>query len=157
MPAPATTLAQQLQRVAATVGSSVNAAVTKKASLLFSAKEAADVDKETLFAVARNGLLDLTSRDPAFAQWEATLFSEASKTLDRALQSKEDNAKLDESIAKFLRTLSPHFLLQSALKVMEWLVRRFRAHELNVDSLVECVLPYHETKQFALVVSILVI
>ncbi|ORY00070.1 hypothetical protein K493DRAFT_312976 [Basidiobolus meristosporus CBS 931.73] len=56
-----------------------------------------------------------------FAQFEKTLFSEAIKNVDR-------NEKLDA--------------------MLEWLIRRFRINEFNIDAIMTCILPYHETKPF---------
>ncbi|KAJ3055954.1 HEAT repeat-containing protein 1, partial [Rhizophlyctis rosea] len=150
---PATSLSNQLKALAGN-----RPPPTKgKVSLLFSGRQAADLDKDTLFAIGRDGLNELTGQNQRFAEFEETLFAEGIKSFDRTLQTKADNAKLDASIQKFLRLLSPYFLQQSSFKVLEWLLRRFRVHEFNVDSMLECILPYHETKQFAQVLSVLAI
>jgi hypothetical protein len=70
-------------------------------------------------------------------------------------QTKEDNDKLDESITLFLRQLSPYFMLKPAGKALEWLIRRFRIHEYNIDAILHTILPYHETAPFVTMVSIL--
>ncbi|KAJ3161658.1 HEAT repeat-containing protein 1 [Geranomyces michiganensis] len=145
-------LASQLKQLGA---AKVPVGPKGKASLLFNAKQAADIDIDTLFAIGRTALADLATHNEAFVDFEQTLFSESFKSLDRTLQTKEDNAKLDQSIARFLRLLSPHFLLQSCFKALEWLLRRFRINEFNIDLVMECVLPYHETKQFVQVVGVL--
>ncbi|KAJ3185328.1 HEAT repeat-containing protein 1 [Gaertneriomyces sp. JEL0708] len=128
-----------------------------RASLLFAPKKAADIDADTIFSIGRDGLADLVIHNRAFADFEHTLFSDHVKSLDRTLQSAEDNAKLDASISKFLRILSPYLLQPSSFKALEWLLRRFRINEFNVDAVLECILPYHETKQFAQIVSLLVL
>ncbi|KAJ3288341.1 HEAT repeat-containing protein 1 [Borealophlyctis nickersoniae] len=148
---PSSTLTEQLNKLAG-----ARAPPTKgKVSLLFTAKQAADIDKESLFGIGRSGLAELSAQNPRFREFQETLFAESIKSFDRTLQTKEDNSKLDESILKFMRLLSPHFLQQCTLKVLEWLIRRFRVHEFNVDAVMECILPYHETKQFSQVVGIL--
>ncbi|TPX64024.1 hypothetical protein SpCBS45565_g06206 [Spizellomyces sp. 'palustris'] len=149
---PSSSLSAQLKQLAA---AHVPGTGKGKASLLFTAKQAADIDIDSLFVIGRNALVDLCTHNPAFKDFEETLFSERIKSLDRTLQSKTDNEKLDESISKFLRLLSPYFLLQSTFKALEWLLRRFRINEFNVDVIVECILPYHETKQFVQVVGVL--
>ncbi|KAJ3184550.1 HEAT repeat-containing protein 1 [Geranomyces variabilis] len=148
----ASSLSSQLKQLGA---AKVPVAPKGKASLLFTAKQAADIDIDSLFAIGRTALAELATHNPAFADFDQTLFSESFKSFDRTLQTKEDNAKLDQSIARFLRLLSPHFLLQSCFKALEWLLRRFRINEYNIDLLMECVLPYHETKQFVQVVGVL--
>lgn len=62
--------------------------------------------------------------DPAFSEFQETLFNQASLTLERSVQSKEVNKKLDKSISLFLTRLSPYFLLKPALKCIEWLIHR---------------------------------
>ncbi|KAJ3173673.1 HEAT repeat-containing protein 1 [Geranomyces variabilis] len=148
----ASSLSSQLKQLGA---AKVPVAPKGRASLLFNAKQAADIDIDSLFAIGRTALADLATHNPAFADFDQTLFSESFKSFDRTLQTKEDNAKLDQSIARFLRLLSPHFLLQSCFRALEWLLRRFRINEYNIDLVMECVLPYHETKQFVQVVGVL--
>jgi hypothetical protein len=62
---------------------------------------------------------------------------------------------LDASIDAFLTHLSPYFLLKPAGKAIEWLIRRFRINEFNIESVIACILPYHETKAFVAMVSTL--
>ncbi|KAI9313807.1 hypothetical protein BX666DRAFT_2055891 [Dichotomocladium elegans] len=124
-------------------------------SLLFNAREAADIDLDTIYSIAYNGIMELVILDERFAAFEKTLFSESMKSVDRVLQTAEENAKLDASISAFLHQLSPYFLLKPASKALEWLIRRFRVHEFNVDPVVSCILPYHETKLFAKMVGLL--
>ena len=128
---------------------------SKKVSLLFDAKEAADIDNDTVFSIGLNGLDELKVIEPAFSTFDNSLFCDTSKSLERSLQTKEVNEKLDKHISKFLQYLSPYFLLKPAHKVLEWLIRRFQIHVFNVDSLVTCILPYHETNLFARVVQLL--
>ena len=67
----------------------------------------------------------------------------------------QSNDKLDQSIAAFLRLLSPHFLLGAAHKVLEYFIRRYQVHDHNVEALLECALPYHETNYFARLLQLL--
>ena len=60
-------------------------------------------------------------------------------------------------ISQLLILLSPHFLRKETFQVMEWLIRRFNIHEMNINAVMGCILPYHETKQFAKVVQVLAI
>ena len=152
-----TSLARQLKKLQIP-GHLAGAAATKfrtKASLLFDPKEAADIDNETIFALGNNGLDELKAIEPSFGKFQITLFSESSKSLERTLETKKVNERLDKQISKLLLCLSPYILLKPAQKVLEWLIRRFAIHVHNVDELVRCVLPYHETKLFARVIQIL--
>lgn len=113
------------------------------------------MDRTTFFALGCTGLEELLGIEPAFTEFQDTLFSQASLGLERSVQSKEVNAKLDSSISLLLTRLSPYFLLKPAQKCIEWLVHRFHIHLYNVDSLLACVLPYHETKVFVRVIQLL--
>ena len=70
------------------------------------------------------GLEELLGIEQAFTEFQDTLFSQASMGMERSVQSKEINDKLDESISLFLARLSPYFLLKPAQKCLEWLVHR---------------------------------
>lgn len=63
--------------------------------------------------------------EPSFQEFQDSLFSRASLTLERSVQSKEVNQKLDEDISLFLCRLSPYFLLKPAHKCLEWLLHRY--------------------------------
>ncbi|KAG0164360.1 HEAT repeat-containing protein 1 [Apophysomyces sp. BC1034] len=126
-----------------------------KASFLFSSREAADQDLDTIYSIAYNGIMELVIMDSKFSAFENTLFSETMKSVDRVLQTKEENESLDASINSFLQQLSPYFLLKPAGKVLEWLIRRFSIHEFNIEGVLTCILPYHETKPFVKMVSLL--
>lgn len=124
-------------------------------SLLFGPKEAADVDIETVYALGTNGLEQLIGIDQSFAQFESSLFQESCKDFERTVQTAEVLRDLDEKISVFLRRLSPYFLLKPAQKCLEWLIRAFRINSFNVDAIMECVLPYYETKLFARMIQLL--
>ncbi|XP_036210449.1 HEAT repeat-containing protein 1 isoform X2 [Myotis myotis] len=150
-----TSLAQQLQRLALPQSDPSLLSRDEVASLLFDPKEAATIDRDTAFAIGCTGLEELLGIDPAFEQFEAPLFSQLAKTLARSVQTKAVNKQLDENISLFLTHLSPYFLLKPAHKCLEWLIHRFHIHLYNQDSLIACVLPYHETRIFVRVIQLL--
>lgn len=150
-----TSLAQQLQRLALPQSDPSLLSRDEVASLLFDPKEAATVDRDTAFAIGCTGLEELLGIDPSFEQFEAPLFSQLAKTLERSVQTKTVNKQLDENISLFLIHLSPYFLLKPAQKCLEWLIHRFHIHLYNQDSLIACVLPYHETRIFVRVIQLL--
>ncbi|GAA5816136.1 hypothetical protein MFLAVUS_009661 [Mucor flavus] len=151
-------LKQQLKKIGTLDLRNVSEVSRKtRASFLFSAREAADQDLETIYSIAYNGIMELAILDEKFSPFEKTLFSERMKSVDRVLQTKEENEKLDASIDAFLSQLSPYFLLKPSGKVLEYLIRRFRIQDFNVESIIKCILPYHETKSFVKMVSILTI
>ncbi|KAL9551329.1 hypothetical protein MBANPS3_004308 [Mucor bainieri] len=149
-------LKQQLKKIGTLDLRNVSEASRKtRASFLFSAREAADQDLETIYSIAYNGIMELVILDEKFSAFEKTLFSEGMKSVDRVLQTKEENEKLDTSINAFLSQLSPYFLLKPSGKVLEYLIRRFRIQDFNVESIIKCIMPYHETKSFVKMISIL--
>ncbi|KAI7796665.1 HEAT repeat-containing protein 1 [Triplophysa rosa] len=150
-----TSLAHQLKRLALPQNDPNLLSRREVASVLFDPKDAASMDRSTFHALGCTGLEEMTGIDPAFCEFHETLFSQASLTLERSVQSKEVNKKLDKSVSLFLTRLSPYFLLKPALKCIEWLVHRFHIHLYNQDSLIACVLPYHETKVFVRVIQLL--
>ncbi|RUS33557.1 hypothetical protein BC938DRAFT_471117 [Jimgerdemannia flammicorona] len=151
----ASMLAKQLKNIGTPDARAVKSSQKNRASFLFDSKQAADYDLDTIHSVGVNGLTELCQLDKCFAPFKNTLFSDAMKDVDRVLQTKEENQKLDESIDAFLHQLSQYFLLKPAGKTLEWLIRRFRIHEMNIDSVMQCILPYHETKLFVTMISIL--
>lgn len=149
-----TSLAEQLRRLATPqTGQIVDS--KKRASILFDVKEAANKDREIIYDIGLSGLHELASLNPAFMQFEQTLFDRTARDLVRSVESTEVNARLNKNIKRFLIHLSPHFLLQPTYKCLEWLIRRFQIHEFNVDDFLMLILPYHETRMFIRCVQIL--
>lgn len=150
-------LEKQLKRLRIPDNSSLERAAKfkKKASFLFDPKEASDIDNETVFALALNGLEELKLVNLQFEKFATLLFSESCKHLERSMQSQELNDKLDSSIKDYLRVLSPYILLKPAHKTLEWLIRRYQVHLYNTDELLACVFPYHQSNVFARVVQLL--
>ncbi|KAI9477335.1 hypothetical protein BX667DRAFT_496444 [Coemansia mojavensis] len=126
-----------------------------RASFLFEGKQAADIDNQTIFDIGRDGLNELCQMNRKFDVFANSLFSPAVKDLDRVLQTREENARLDESIRSFLFLLAPYFLTKPAGKALEWLIRRFRIQEFNARDILATILPYHETKAFLTMLTII--
>ncbi|XP_056222571.1 HEAT repeat-containing protein 1 [Seriola aureovittata] len=150
-----TSLAHQLKRLALPQSDPNLLTRREVASLLFDPKDAASMDRSTFYALGCTGLEELLGIEPALLEFQDTLFSQASLTLERSVQSKEVNEKLDAGISLFLTRLSPYFLLKPAHKCIEWLVHRFHVQLYNVDSLLACALPYHDTNVFVRVLQLL--
>eukprot|EP00501_MAST-03F_sp_TOSAG23-6_P002031 GSMAST32.ASY1.ANO1.2119.1 assembled CDS len=120
-----------------------------------SPRAAADVSVDVLHSQAINGLLTLTQMCPALAAFENTLLAPSTTTLERGLLGKQENNALDKSISRFLRLISPYILLRAAHKVFEYLLRVYEVHEWNIDAIMECILPFHQTDLFGKFVSTL--
>jgi len=140
-------------------------------SYLFTGREADQYDLDSIYALGTNAFLKLCSIDHRLKQFEHELFSDTARATDRTLLTKKENEKLNKSIGQFLGLLGPWMLDVPTARVMEWLVRRFRLvriflmrttwldwyriHEFNVEDLLALFLPYHDTPQFAKLVTIL--
>ena len=149
-------LANQLAAIAPPTTSS---AATKKrntrASIIYSPRDAADISLDQLHETAIVAFQELCKVDPSLEQFEAPLFSTTARNTNRELSDAATNAQLDLHIAHFARAISPYFLLNYTPHVLEYLVRRFEIHLYNVESVLECILPFHETALFAKILPLL--
>jgi len=87
-------LASQLQKIAAQNKANPQISSKKaqkyKPSYLFTSKEAADYDLDTIYSIGLEGLNELKQENPAFEPFGNTLFSPAIKSVDRTLQVKKN-------------------------------------------------------------------
>ncbi|KAK3912207.1 HEAT repeat-containing protein 1 [Frankliniella fusca] len=150
----ATSLAAQLKRLQAPQ-TSLLLQDKKRPSLLFDPKEAANYDRQTIYELGVAGLEELKTLYARFSEFESTLFDISSISLERGVQSKEVNKKLDANIKKFFYLLSPYFLLKPAHKALEWLVQRFHVHQYNAEDFFMLALPYHESRIFIRVMQLI--
>ncbi|GIL74166.1 hypothetical protein Vretimale_4805 [Volvox reticuliferus] len=149
-------LASQLQALAQLRQPALPSVIKKgKPSLLYDFQKAADVDLQTIYDVACQGFEELTQLEPRFRPYRESLFSRASLDVNPDMQTVEFLSKLGESIHGFCCVLSNHFLLPGSFKVLEYLIRRYRANERYVDSLMTAALPYHSTNEFVRLVQVL--
>ncbi|UZJ57293.1 hypothetical protein CBS101457_006613 [Exobasidium rhododendri] len=161
----ASSLSQQLAQVrsynSAQLGNAKSASKAQSASYLFPAHIASTQDHYTLQSLGANGWEELSQNDNTFLRWDQAtgagdlLFGESSRVLDRLMKSKEENEELDGAITQFLQLLGGNLLDRSSGKCIEWLVRRFRIHEYNVEAVLSTFLPYHETQEFARMLQLL--
>lgn len=142
-----TDLKAQLQRLQ-TPQTSALVESKSRASILYNPNEAAQIDRKTIFDGAKQGLADLVKLNPAFQQFQNTLFDATAINLERSVERRDVNKALNVTIKKFLLRLSPHFLIHPAHKCLEWLIRRYAIHKYNIDDMMGLILPYHETKMF---------
>ena len=124
-------------------------------SYLFAPREADQHDLDSIHALAVNAFFRLKTVEPVLSDYEDAFFSDTAKVVDRTLQNMEANAKLNERLDSFLLLLGPYLLEQPTGKIIEWLVRRFRVHEFNVEAVLSLFLPYQESPHFTKMLSIL--
>ncbi|SPO26859.1 related to UTP10 - nucleolar protein, component of the small subunit processome [Ustilago trichophora] len=133
-----------------------SASLVKHTSYLFPPKTAAQQDLFTVHALGASGWTELSAEDASLQKWSSStlLFGDESRSMDRLMLPKEDNDAIDKAVEQFLHLASPFLLSKGASKCLEWLVRRFRIHEFSVEDVLAAFLPYHDTQQFARMLSI---
>jgi hypothetical protein len=146
------TLSRQLAVLRKTSGADGR---NSRSSFLFTHEDAQRVDTETIYNIALTGLMQLTKMDSRFVQFESKLFGPSTRTLRRDHETKESNARIDNDITAYLRLLSAYLLQRPAQQTLEFLVRAYQVQRFNVDAVVECFIPYHQTKPFIRMVKIL--
>ncbi|XP_014204224.1 HEAT repeat-containing protein 1 [Copidosoma floridanum] len=150
----ATSLAEQLKRLK-TPQTALLLQDKRKPSLLFDTKEAANLDRNTVYSIGLSGLDELIKLCKVFDEFKRTLFAMGSLNLERAVQDQKANKKLDAEINRFLVLLSPYFLLNIAHKALEWLINRYHIHKYNKDAYMLLILPYHESRIFVRALQLL--
>lgn len=123
-------------------------------SILFSPKEAQRVSTQSIYAMGRNGIMELIRIDDRFSRFEDSLFGTKMSSVDRMLLNEEENRNIDEQVRDYLFSVAPYMLLKSVQKTLEYLIRRFSIHTFNAEDFFLAVLPYHETALFARVFKI---
>ncbi|KAI9814174.1 MAG: snoRNA-binding rRNA-processing protein utp10 [Pycnora praestabilis] len=151
-------LTAQLSQIAANSTNSLNLKAQRTAhsrSLIFEPRTAANQDFDTIYQICIEGFQEICLLDSRFSGFSRSIFSEQSKTQDRTQMTAGQNRELDDVLESFLGLVGGKLLLTPAVKAVEWLVRRFRIHEQNTQSLLLTFLPYHTTPIFSSVLSIL--
>ncbi|RAL52010.1 hypothetical protein DM860_016508 [Cuscuta australis] len=153
----ATSIASQLQAIKSLVvsDSEPQKRPFSRPSILFQPTEAADIDVETIYSIALTGLDVLISTEERFSNYKNDLFSPKSRDLDRELMGIDENNRINSSISSYLRLLSGYFELPSSLKTLEYLIRRYKIHVYNMEELILCSLPYHDTHTFVRIIQLL--
>ena len=147
-------IAAQL-RVLASAERKSDAPVRSRPSFLFDSRVASDTDSQTIYNLSRNGLTELIKLNQTFLAFEQTLFARVPEPSFMGSLTPETRKKLDASVQCFLKLLSPYFLQRSAHKCIEFLIRCYSVQEHNVEAVLGCILPYHETALFARLLAIL--
>eukprot|EP00892_Ulva_mutabilis_P002157 jgi/Ulvmu1/11942/UM082_0021.1 len=149
----ASDLAAQLQSLAAKAG--VAPRRTKgQPSLLYDSQAAADIGLDDVYDKAVEGFDALLELDAQLGRFAATILDRASLSYDRSASTKVENDTIDTDVHFLCVCLVPHFLTQAATTVLEYLVRKYRIHEVNVGKVLACFAPYHATAEFARLVQI---
>jgi U3 small nucleolar RNA-associated protein 10 len=154
----ATALQQQLAAISAKSTDQLNLKAQKQRhakSLLFEPREAASQSFDTLFQICGEGFDDLCALDGRYRGFATNLFAPSSVEVERETLNKKENDDLNKIVDQFLGLICGRLLLRPALKCVEWLIRRWKALEHNVESLLLAFLPYHGHDVFPTLMSIL--
>ncbi|XP_059627802.1 uncharacterized protein At3g06530 [Cornus florida] len=153
----ATSIASQLQAIKSVIQADSEPLKRPftRPSILYDPKQAADIEIDAILHDALSGLEVLIGMDGRYRNYKDDLFSHKSRELDRELMGIEENNRINVSISSYLRLLSGHFQVPSALKTLEYLIRRYKIHVYNMEELILCVLPYHDTHIFVQIVQLL--
>lgn len=83
------------------------------------------------------------------------VFSSRARETDRTLITPEELTELNAALKQCMQALGPCLMEGHTGRIIEWLVRRFRINEFNVQDILSLFMPYHESPHFAKMVSIL--
>lgn len=144
----ASSLQKQLKNIQSNNVLKINK-IRRAPSLLYDPKVAADMDLEEIYVTAVSGFHELAVHEPRLLYFEKTLLGEQSVQVDRVLLNRTENEKIDLECVQILRLLAPFFTEKNALKVLEWLIRRFSIHEYVSDEFILSFLPFHDHPFFA--------
>ncbi|KAL3702523.1 hypothetical protein R1sor_020545 [Riccia sorocarpa] len=150
-----TKLAAQLQVLEVANKATNKTKPSTRPSLLYHPSEAAEADARKIFEDGCRGLDDLARVDGRFRTYKKSLFDMTNMRFDRELETKAENEKLDRLVSGFLRLLSGYILLPAAHLAIEYLIRRYKVEVYNVEDMVLCSLPNHETSLFVRIVHLL--
>ncbi|KAJ7054756.1 hypothetical protein C8F01DRAFT_1162846 [Mycena amicta] len=124
-------------------------------SYLFTGRDADKHDLDTIHALGLNAFRQLCTLSPKLDEYEGPLFSDSARSTDRTMLPRDELVQLDAAIDGLLPLLGPYLTEGATGRALEWLVRRFRINEFNVDAILALFLPYHESPHFAKMLSVL--
>lgn len=115
-------------------------------SVIFTPEEAKRQPAEAFAALGSRGIATVASGlDPDVAD-HAGLFEGPAR--DRDMLTVAENKLLNKQIKRLLLLLSPHFLVRAAQECVEALLYRYHVHRWEVDEVLACALPYHDSPIF---------
>ena len=142
----ASELAQQISRIRTQNLQSAGPIRQGVPSLFLSPKEAAGIDIDQTYDAALNGLITLSQYDSRLSAFRDGILHPSSMSLQRELKTAAENQALDRDISSLLNYLSLYAGEPAAHTIIEYLIRRYRVHELNVDALIRCLIAAHDSK-----------
>lgn len=118
------------------------------ASFLFDFKNSKRIDSETIFQIGYTGLIELSREDQNFTRYFDVFFNSTSKYYNREMRLETENRNIDFQLKNFISDLSPYFLTKSCHKIIEYLIKVFKANVYSSKSLFFAFLPFYNSKYF---------
>lgn len=119
-------------------------------SILYSPQEAKQYEPDSFAALALRGLTELSRIDPDLAIY-TKLFTGAPR--ERDLMTHAENDSLNADIKRLLLLLSPHLPMRAAQECLEGLLHNYEVYFHNLDDVIACALPYHDSPMFTKLVQ----
>ncbi|CAI2728798.1 unnamed protein product [Schistosoma spindalis] len=146
-------LTDQLRALAVPITSSYVVDSVNRKSLIY--EDASKIDTQSCYSSCLKSFEKLCEMDNAFTSFASTLFSVTSCQLEMCNLLRQEKAKLDNEISKFLCYISSFLKHFVAVQALEWLVFKFQIHIHYVEDFIRCIIPYHETGLFVKFIQIL--
>ncbi|CEP60054.1 snoRNA-binding rRNA-processing protein UTP10 LALA0_S01e01948g [Lachancea lanzarotensis] len=124
------------------------------ASLIYNPNTAATQDFDFIYENAISSLEELIEVDSRFSVFQRSLFGTSSASIDRNVQTKDQNLDLDHAVNLYLILASSKWHLSPTLHATEWLVRRFQIHIHNAECLLLSTMDYYQTPVFKRILNI---
>lgn len=123
-------------------------------SLVYPPSVAAAQDYEFIYANALQAFEELIELDSKFGFFKNSLFSETSISVDRNVQTAQQNKDLDKAINAYLSLVSSKWNLAPAIQATEWLVRRFQIQVHNAEIFLLSTINYYQKPFFKIILDI---
>ena len=101
-----TQLASQLQKIRLD-----GADVADLSSILFSPRDASRINLQSIYSMARNGIMELSRIDGRLSRFEDSLFGSKLLSTNRFQITSKENEEISELIRDYLYSVSPYLLL----------------------------------------------
>ena len=118
-------------------------------SFLFDAKQASNIDDQTLWYICASGIKQLKEAQVIdLSVFESDLLAESSLRFFRGGMTQDQLEGVDTQVDTLIRALSPCLLDSAALKIVEYLIRIYEAHVYHKETLLMAFMPLFESVYF---------
>lgn len=149
-----TELQRQLSQIREKTIQSVGPLYLGRASIFYDAKKAASIDVEEIFDAAVIGLRTLEQYDDRFQPFSESILHSSSQSFQRELKTAEENVAIDKEIRSLMELLMLFPSDNSTHVILEYLIRRYRINEFNVNVFIQHMIPVHNSQVFKKILDI---